>query len=444
MISNEFDQEYAQSDEISDDYQDALMSSLVALNSNYDSEEKSDEKKPTECRIEFVKNILVGNELKPMINFDNFNTECATSNSLNKKIIDVRNLFSSLNVKLLYIKSGTTGHTFKAISKKDKNVAFAVKVCAYPKDEYGGMNNPDRPENAELRMLKLLSYFVIQKNSPHFVLPIGTFNTSITNFINVPKNMINLSDEKNEMYKKFVKKYHEDEFENFVSVLISEWCNGGDLLDYIRKNYKEMKLKHWIVIIFQILFTLALIQKKYPTFRHNDMKANNILVLLTKTKPNQADKRYGYSIDNWLFSIPNIDLQIKIWDYDFACIDGVIENNKVNADWTKRINISKKQNRYYDMHYFFNTLISKRFFPQFYKGGAPPEIVEFIHRIIPEKYRKCNKYVDRSGEIHYDTRYVNKKGRIQVNVEYTTPYQVITKDPLFQKYRFINQKYRFN
>ena len=77
------------------------------------------------------------------------------------------------------------------------------------------------------------------------------------------------------------------------------------------------------------------------------------------------------------------------------------------------------------MHYFFNTLISKRFFPQFYEGGAPAEIIEFVHRIIPEKYRNGSEYV-------------NKKGRIQVDTEYLTPYKVIMKDPLFEKYRFSN------
>ena len=406
----------------SDTYQNALMSSLVALSSKNNSSSE-DEKKPTESRIEFVRNILDGNKLKPMIDFDNCDTETATNTRLNKKIMDVRELFMSMNVKLRYLKSGTTGHAFKAISKNDKNVAFAVKVCAYPKDDYGGMNNLSRPENAELRMLKLLSYFVIKKCTPHLVLPIGTFNTSITNFIKVPKNIIDLDDEKNEMYKKFIERYNEGEFEDFVSVLISEWCNGGDLLDYIRKNFTTMTLKVWIVIIFQILFTLARIHQVYPTFRHNDMKANNILIQLTDIKRDKPDCRYCYKIDNTEFYIPNINLQIKIWDFDFACIDGIIENNKVNSDWTKKINITKKENKYYDMHYFFNTLISKRFFPQFYEGGAPPKIVEFVHRIIPEKFRNGSKNV-------------NKKGRIQVDTEYTTPYKVIMEDPLFEKYRF--------
>ena len=410
------------SDDDTEIYENALMTNLMALSNK--NKESSDEKKPTESRIEFVKGVLDGNKLKSMVDFDSCDTESSINTRLNKKIMDVKELFISMNIKLKYLKSGTTGHTFKAISKSNKNIAFAVKVCAYPKDEYGAMNNLSRPENAELRMLKLLSYFVIKRRTPHLVLPIGTFNTSITNFIKVPKNIIDLDDEKNEMYKKFIDRYNGGEFEDFVSVLISEWCNGGDLLDYIRKNYKTMTLKHWVVIFFQILFTLALIHQKYPAFRHNDMKANNILVRFTEIK-DQPNYRYRYNIGNAKFIIPNINIQIGIWDFDFACIDGIIENNKVNSDWTKKINITKKENKYYDMHYFFNTLISKRFFPQFYEGGAPPEIIDFIHRIIPENFRNGSKNV-------------NKKGRIQVNVEYLTPYHVIMEDPLFEKYRYSN------
>ena len=424
LIHRKTKYEFNSSDEeVSDSYQNALMSSLVALSNKNRESSDTEEKKPTESRISFVRNLLDGNKLKPMVDFDNFNTETATSTRLNKKIMDVRELFVSMNVKLRYIKSGTTGHTFKAISKIDRNIAFAVKVCAYPKDDYGGMNNLSRPENAELRMLKLLSYFVVKKSTPHFVLPVGTFNTSITNFINVPKNIIDLSDEKNEMYKKFIERYHDNEFEDFVSVLIIEWCNGGDLLDYIRKNYTSMTLKHWIIIIFQILFTLARVQQDYPAFRHNDMKANNILVQITDIKKNQPNHRYLYKIDNARFFIPNINLQIKIWDFDFACIDGIISNNKVNSEWTNKINISKNENKYYDIHFFFNTLVSKRFFPQFYEGGAPPEIIEFVHRIIPEEYR--NEGV-----------YVSKNGRILVDTEYTTPCKILMEDPLFEKYKF--------
>ncbi|ANB50606.1 hypothetical protein [Powai lake megavirus] len=441
MNKNNMTNTYQSNYDISDDeneneyeseiYQNALMSSLAALtNSNSKNSSDDNEKKPTESRIELIKSILGGNDLKPMINLDNCETEAFVNNRLNKKIINAELLFSSMGVRLKYLKSGTTGHTFKGILKTrgSETIAFAVKVCAYPKDDYGPMNHMKRPENVELRMIKLLSYFVVNKKSPHFVLPIGTFNTSITKFINIPKNFIDLNDSKNEMYKKFVEKYHDGEYENLVSVLISEWCNGGDLLDYIRKNYQNMNLKTWVIIIFQILFTLALVHDKYPAFRHNDMKANNILVQITDIKRFKPNHCYRYNLGRTVFIIPNIDLQVKIWDFDFSCIKNLVENNKVNSDWTNKMNITNNPNRYYDMHYFFNTLISKRFFPQFYEGGAPDEIVDFVHRIIPTKYR--------NGSPH-----VNKKGRIQIDTEFTTPYRVIMEDPLFNKYRNKMNKY---
>lgn len=387
---------------------------------------RSTDSKPTESRVEFVKHILDGNKLQPMIDFSTTSTNPSNSecDRLNKKTIDARKLFNSLNVTLEYIKSGTSGHTFKATSIMDENIAFAIKVCAYPKtDDYGSIKNPKRPENAEIIMLKLLSSFVLNMKTPHFILPIGAFNTSIGPFVNVPPKLVDLKDEKNETYRKFIERCKNDEFEELVSVLISEWANGGDLLDYIRKNYKQMTLQHWTVIIFQILYTLASLHKKFELFRHNDMKANNILVRFTDS--DYSESLYGYKRDDVKFQIPDIGIQIKIWDFDFACIKGKIENNKVNSEWTTKMNVSNEKNQYYDMHYFFNTLISERFFPQFYTGGAPKEIIEFIHRIVPPKYRTVSS-----------TKYIRKGGRILTDLEYTTPYEVIMHDELFDKYRY--------
>jgi len=414
-------------------YQKILEYSMAELKNRHTrseeetTEENSDEMGPTEMRIEFIKNLIDENQLQPMIDFDVTDTEAAISSRLNKKILDVKQLFASLNVKLKYIKSGTTGHTFKAVSKTDKDKAFAVKVCAYPKDDdYGAMNNIARPENTELQMLKVLSYLVVNGNSPHLVIPILCCNTSITPFINGTRGTIDFDDQRNVIYKKFIERYNQGEFENFVSVLVCEWCNGGDLLDYIRNNYQNMNLRQWKVIFFQILYTLARIHEKYPSFKHNDMKANNVLVNLTNLA---TDEYFNYNLDNSRFLIPNVNISVKIWDFDFACIDGIVNNNKVNADWTNKMNITSKRNRYYDMHYFFNTLINKRFFPQFYEGGVPQEIVEFIHRIIPNEYRNGSKYV-------------NKKGRLQVDIEYTTPHKVIMTDILFEKYRHKQKKGR--
>ena len=136
------------------------------------------------------------------------------------------------------------------------------------------MYNIKRHENTEILMIKLLAYFVINKETPHIILPITTFNTSIKPFLNLSKaNIVN-----NKKFEQFIERYEKGEYYQNVLILISEWSNNGDLLDYIRKKYKMLKLNDWRYIFFQILSVLAIIQNKYPAFRHNDMKANNILV----------------------------------------------------------------------------------------------------------------------------------------------------------------------
>jgi serine/threonine protein kinase len=387
-------------------------------------------------RIEFIKELVGGGEIEPMIEYDHCETEkmiihknhdknipCTDIRCmLNKKTYNFQKIITQIGGKLLYIKSGTTGHTFKGIyNNSNKSINYAVKIVAYPKKEkYGNPFYSKRPENAELLLIKLLSYFVINKQTPHIVLPIGTFNTTMEPFLGLAKNGII----QNKKYDLFVKKVKDGEYYDEVSVLISEWANGGDLLDYIKKNYKTMKSLDWKIIFFQILAALAVIQKKYDTFRHNDLKANNILVQLIG-RTNSSNNKFKYDINDQEYIIPNIGLQIKIWDFDFATIPGLVDNAKVEAEWTNRINVKPKKNRYYDIHYFFNTLTANGFFPEFLKSShIPKSAKEFIKRVIPDKYA--------TG------KYVTDRGRIKINKEYTTPDKLLKTDTYFSKFRINN------
>jgi serine/threonine protein kinase len=379
-------------------------------------------------RIENIKN-MSGKYIDLLIDFKNNNTESYEYISnvddirelLPKKYIDFGTAINDLGGKLLYIKSGSTGHTFKGVHLLNNNeidnskLPYAVKIVAYSKKEnYGDMYNINRPENTEILMIRLLSYFVINKQTPHIVLPIATFNTSIKPFINLTKaNIVN-----NKKFEQFIERYEKGEYYENVSILVSEWANGGDLLDYLRKNYKKIKIKEWKTIFFQILSVVAIIQAKYPSFRHNDMKGNNLLIHTTDIN----NKKYVYKINNQKYIIPNIGFRIKLWDFDFACIPNIVNNSKVSADWTDKINIGPVQNRYYDIHFFFNTLSKKGFFPELFTADEIPEKVKsFIKRIVPEKYS--------TG------KYVTEKGRILVNDEYVTPDHILKNDSFFKCFR---------
>jgi serine/threonine protein kinase len=324
---------------------------------------------------------------------------------LGKKTINFYNVINRLNSKLIYIKSGAYGNTFKGIVTDDNDeevMSFAVKIVAYPKkDGYGSMYNVTRPENAEICMLKLLSYFVIKNQSPHLILPICTFNTSIKPFLTLQDDEIVAQD--NQKYTDFIKNYNEGAYYETVSVIISEWANRGDLSMFLKKHYKKLELIHWQCIFFQIISTLAIIQSKYPSFRHNDLKANNILI----SKTDVCNKKLLYKVNKKEYILPSIGYCTYLWDFDFACIPGVVENSKVYQDWTKKINITSKKNQYYDIHYFFCTLIFKGFLPELMSDSTvPSEVRKFINYIIPEEYRPAHS----SGK-------VNKRCRLLVDDE---------------------------
>lgn len=442
--------------------------SLIALNN--DGNERKKDSIP--FRIKFIQELLRGKKLQPLIDFERDDTEyfkngtCNEENetefeddtgtkdtrhALHKRVDNFYNVITEIGGKLHYIKSGTTGHTFKGIincekSNTDAKFEYAVKVVAYPKkNKYGKIYDTARPENAEIMMLRLLSYFIVNKQTPHIVLPIATFNTDIKPFLSLLED--DIVDDEDKKYLSFLAKYKEGEFHDQVSILLSEWANRGDLLDYIRKNYKRIQLIHWKIFFFQLISTLAVIHSKFPDFRHNDLKANNILLhKISRNKP-----KFTYTVLRKKYIIPNLGYSIKIWDFDFSCIPKIVDNIKVDLPWTKPINVKSVRHQYYDIHYFFNTLAFTGFFPRFMNSEhIHNEVKEFVKRVIPDKYRSklCTHKLPPKNknekEVQCKTCHVNvhSKGRLLVDEEYTTPAKLLS-DPFFAEF-YCDKNNKFN
>jgi serine/threonine protein kinase len=317
-----------------------------------------------------------------------------------------------------YIKSGSNGHTLKGnIQINNCECNYAIKIVTFHKYKiYKDYNDKNRPENAEILMLKLLSYFVINNITPHIILPITTFNTKF-DILYMLKNKINIDNIK---LDKAIESYENNILYDNVSILISEWANGGDLSDYIKNNYKNMKLKDWRIIFFQIISTLAIIFDKYPSFRHNDLKANNILVYKLNKNKNKNNK-FIYQINNSKYIVPDIGIQIKIWDFDFACIPGIVDNYKVSYLKNKinEYNIQPERNQYYDLHFFFCTLTKKGFLPGFFRSKyINKKVKDFVKRMVPDKYNNPNTM---------------NRGRLLLNDEYMTPEYILNNDSFFDK-----------
>lgn len=334
-----------------------------------------------------------------------------------------------INAKLKYISSGSTGHFFKGIilksdssSFKDENNIigkFALKMTPYAKNpNYKSIYEISRPENTELKMLKVLSYFVLSGQTNHLILPVHSCYCHIHEFLKIMQ--LNKIIDQQEKYKKFIERYNNKEYEDTVSVMISELANQGDFLNFIRQNYQSFEKKYWKIFFFQLLSVLAVIQYQFPAFKHNDLKANNILV-----HDNEKNTQYSYNINGKKYITPPFRYMIKLWDFDFSSIPNIVDNIKLKEKYFNDMNINNIQNRYYDIHFFFCTLIDCNFFPLIMNPKiVGQDTVDFIQRVVPPQYR-----------VSKNNKKVNTKGRLLVNDEYTTPLKLIENDKYFDEFR---------
>jgi len=359
--------------------------------------------------FQFIKTLLGDSDLclKPVIDFSNLSNNNSEIIALKEKINDMIHVITNSKRIPHFLYCNSNCHMFKC-EEIDNNgnimYEYTIKVITFLKDQAFG-------ETSEFLMEKLLSNLVVNKNTPHIILPLCKFDTHIANFVK-------LIDKDNEKNKNFIDRYHGGVFNEKVSVCINEWCTRGTLYDFIKQHFKRLTQIHWKVIFFQLISTLAVIQSKYPSFRHNDLKASTILV----EKINKDYVNHIYKVSGNKYLVPNIGYQIKLCDFDLACIPGIIDNNKVSAasKWAKCINVEPIQNRYYDLHYFFNTS-RNWFFPELMTTNFDPDMKEFILKIVPEEYHAGDN--------------VSFFGRILHNIEYVIPVDILRTSSYFSEFR---------
>lgn len=303
---------------------------------------------------------------------------------------DFVKIIQQIGGTLMYEKSCRYGHLFNA-SEKDKNgnvlYEYMVKIIPQSKTINQGTN-----QNQELQMIKLLSYFVEKSETPHIVLPISIFETPITHFTHLIKNGYVRKESVD--YVEFINGYKNGRYNDMVGVLISESSNRGNLDDYIRKNQKKFEPIHWKVFFFQLISTLAIIQSKFPSFRHNDLRPVNIML----SKINKSVEYYKYKVCGLKYKVPNIGYQIRLFGFHDSTIPGIVDNKSVRST----------KNQYYDIFCFFYHIVKN------YR--LPKEVYEFILSIIPMKYHDNNLV------------YENE-------IEYVAPRDILESNPYFETLR---------
>lgn len=236
--------------------------------------------------------------------------------TINKNVTETGGVFSKIG-------EGVYGKVFKVCVDKLCKYEFILKETLFKNtDYYPDTDYPYRPENIEPRILKILNEFIYTGVTPHILLYLGDFTASI----------------KSDKYRYLLMEKADTDFQK-----ICKNANGEEK-DAIMKN-----------IIFQILYTLKVIQKKYPDFIHNDLKPDNILCFIPNK--NLDGKFYKYTLNGKDYYLPH-NYRMVLSDFGISSINSKDCNNAhveilgLELD----LGIQTEKNHYKDVYKIFAML----------------------------------------------------------------------------------------
>ena len=151
---------------------------------------------------------------------------------------------------------------------------------------------------------------------------------------------------------------------------------SGDMTKWLRGKSHDLTDATIRAALFGVLYTLAVLQRTYPGFRHNDLSSNNILVKKLKS-PNRF--RASYAIDGQKYYV-DTPVLAAIHDMDFLHVPGhaKLSNERVVNG---KYRVTATPNPTYDTHFLLKSIMKSLYF----KRGKFPETDAFLASLPLEK-----------------------------------------------------------
>jgi len=342
---------------------------------------------------------------------DKSNTSSKISNSypLSKRLDILRHIIPKIdNIKcnnidsILYyldadnkIKSGikmigrgSSGIVYSSCIDIDCSQNLVIKFIKIKTDFKYSRNN--HPVKVEIKFLRDFSEKLLQTGiCPHLLFYYADFDCKMDTFLALNSVSSSIKEAINH-------EYINGGILNKMKVLFIEETDT-DLHRLITS--RKLTDIEFLVILFQLFYSMITIQYYFPGFRHNDLKADNILV---RTYPIIADHYYTYKIFGRDYHIPDIGIKLKIWDFDFS-VSNTIANNKIDIKWSDEFGATNDINPIYDIHSFMNiSLVNlRKFIPKnmvkMFESNLTTEDVDLLNLSV--KYKPKNiKLIGESTE----------------------------------------------
>ena len=236
-----------------------------------------------------------------------------------------------------------------------------IKISFYIDDS----NNLNNFPNNDALFSYLLSTLVLSKKTRNILLPIVNFDIPFDKIEPLLKNI--------PVYKKIKEKIEYNEVKDLLSVRVREHFLQSKIL----KEYFEQNICDYKPLLFQIIHTLAVIQKEFPGFRHNNLTIDNVIIYIEK---NDNHKVYEFGSKKW--SIINNNFDIKISNFEKATLPkiyGVKNQRDTDVPYINEVN------DYFDLHSFLNSLLEN--IKNKSNSKCNLETTNFLNKIIPIQLR---------------------------------------------------------
>ena len=239
----------------------------------------------------------------------------------------INNVF---NTNIAYEGFHESAYVFKRMS----NPPTDILIRQYEK---GQESNPNNKVNVDKIIAYLLSDLVIHKKTRNILVNVNNFDVNTKDLL------------------LFLKKYKDIKVSGVLSVTIREhFYKLVTLREHIES---EPTLENMKDSIFQVLNTINVIQSMYPTFRHNKLDVDTVLVYKTN------EKSVNYKIDEKSYPFTSVG-EVKITNFLESNMKDYIDNDGIDENM-------QTPNKFYDIDTFLNSLLSFK---------LPKEISEFVER----------------------------------------------------------------
>ena len=170
----------------------------------------------------------------------------------------------------------------KTLVLKRSNEAPSIALFITPYKSLSKIDNINSINNNDSLFSYLLSMLVINKKCKHIMLPIINIDVDFQQIVDIIKPYDNA-------YEDYMKLINNTLVSNIFSIRTTECFFKCMLLkDFIKSQ--KFNLKN---LLFQVIYTLAILQKEYDGFRHNILNLDNIFVYLLKEYDNMLLEQNG-------------------------------------------------------------------------------------------------------------------------------------------------------